>query len=129
VSWDGILDVAAAVCLLAGSFLTLAAGVGLLRFPDLLARMHVGAKPQVLGVLLALTGFALRIRVAEVIWTVGLVAVFQLLTAPVAAHMVARAGYRTGKVHSDRLVIDELTADLTAAAGDARPERDRPSRE
>lgn len=113
-----VLDVLAAVCFVAGSFLTLAAGVGVLRFPDLLARMHAGAKPQVLGVLLALTGLALRIRVGPVIWTLALVAVFQLFTAPVAAHLVARAGYRTGKIQPDRLEIDELTTDLIQAQGE-----------
>jgi multicomponent Na+:H+ antiporter subunit G len=40
---------------------------------------------------------------------------FQMLTAPVAAHMVGRAGYRTGKVRGDLLVVDELTADLRRA--------------
>ena len=38
--------------LLLGAALCLVAGIGLLRFPDLLTRMHAGTKPQVLGVLL-----------------------------------------------------------------------------
>ena len=46
----------------------------------------------------------------------ALVAVFQLLTSPVAAHMVGRAGYRTGKVRRELLVVDELTADQAMAA-------------
>ncbi|MEK8226241.1 hypothetical protein NKG05_09475 [Oerskovia sp. M15] len=40
---------------------------------------------------------------------------FQLMTSPVAAHMVGRAGYRTGKVRSDLLALDDLTADQDAA--------------
>lgn len=115
MSWDILLDVLAGICFVAGSFLTLAAGVGVVRFPDLLARMHAGSKPQVLGVLLGLIGLALRIRVGPVIWTLALVALFQMLTAPVAAHLVARAGYRTGKIQPDRLEVDELTDDLNAA--------------
>lgn len=129
-----ILDVAAAICLLLGSFLTLAAGVGVLRFPDLLARMHAGAKPQVLGVLLGLAGLALRIREWPLIWTLALIGLFQMITAPVAAHIVARAGYRTGKIQSDQLVVDELTEDLEAAGrrsespsgDDPRPTEPRP---
>ncbi len=115
MNWDVVFDVAAAVCLLLGSFLTLAAGIGVLRFPNLLARMHAGAKPQVLGVLLALTGLALRLSIGSVMATLALVALFQMLTAPVSAHMVARAGYRTGKVQPDELVVDELTDDLAAS--------------
>ena len=125
---DVLRDVVAAVFLLGGGVLALGAGVGLLRFPDLLARMHTATKPQVLGLLLVLVGLGVRLREGYVVWMLVLVAVFQLLTSPVAAHMVSRAGYRTGKVDSGRLVVDELRRDLMAAerrgAGD--PEDDEP---
>ena len=110
-----IADVVAAACLLAGAFLCLTAGVGLLRFPDVLSRMHAGTKPQVLGVLLVMVGAAIRLHGWSATWMLLLVAVFQMLTAPVAAHMVGRAGYRTGKVRSDLLVVDELTSDQERA--------------
>lgn len=113
------LDVVAAVLLITGSVLAFAAGLGLLRFPDLLARMHTAAKPQVLGMLLMLTGLGLRLRTGHIIWMLVLVALFQMLTSPVAAHMVSRAGYRTGKVKHDLLVVDELTRDLEAARAGA----------
>lgn len=113
--WDLVADVASAVCLLGGAFMVLAAGVGVLRFPDLLARMHAGTKPQTFGLILVLVGLALRLRSGGAVWALVLVAVFGLLTAPVAAHMVGRAGYRTGKVRSDLLVTDELTHDLDHA--------------
>ena len=41
---------------MAGALLGLAAGIGVLRFPDALSRMHAATKPQVLGVLLLLLG-------------------------------------------------------------------------
>lgn len=116
-----VLDVLAATCLLAGAFLAFAAGLGLLRFPHLLARMHTATKPQVLGLLLLMLGLALRLRSFQAVWMLALVAVFQMLTSPVSAHMVARAGYRTGKVPHDELVVDELTRDLE----EARLELDR----
>ena len=112
---DIVLEVLAGICLLGGSFLALAAGMGLTRFPDLLARMHTATKPQVLGMLLMMLGLGLRLRSGHVIWMLVLVALFQMLTSPVAAHMVARAGYRTGKVDSGVLVVDELTRDMAAA--------------
>ncbi|GEL94117.1 monovalent cation/H(+) antiporter subunit G [Cellulomonas composti] len=113
--WGLVADVASALCLLGGAFFVLAAGVGAARFPDLLARMHAGTKPQTLGLILVLVGLALRLRSGGAVWALVLVAVFGLLTAPVAAHMVGRAGYRTGKVHSELLVTDELTRDLSEA--------------
>ncbi|MEP7762697.1 monovalent cation/H(+) antiporter subunit G [Sanguibacter sp. 25GB23B1] len=114
MTWTTVADVAAALCLLAGAFLAFAAGVGVVRFPDLLSRMHAGTKPQVLGLILLLMGEALRVRNLQVLGMLVLVAVFQLMTAPVAAHMVGRAGYRTGKVRSDLLEVDELTEDQVA---------------
>ncbi|GEL99225.1 monovalent cation/H(+) antiporter subunit G [Cellulomonas terrae] len=126
--WTTVADVASAVCLLGGAFLAFAAGVGALRFPDLLARMHAGTKPQVLGLALVLIGLALRLRSGGAVWALVLVAVFQMLTAPVAAHMVGRAGYRTGKVRSDLLVVDELTSDQARAQvrDQGRPDDDDP---
>jgi multicomponent Na+:H+ antiporter subunit G len=102
-----ILDIAAAGCLIAGALLSLAAGVALVRFPDLLSRMHAATKPQVLGLLLMLTGCALRLRTGADITTLLLVGAFQLATAPVAAHMIGRAAYRN-QARTDRLLVDEL---------------------
>lgn len=107
---DAILDVIAAGCLLSGALLSLSAGVALLRFPDLMSRMHAATKPQVLGLLLVLLGCALRLRTGVDITTLVLIAVFQLATAPVAAHMVGWAGYRDRLVREDLLVTDELEA-------------------
>ena len=115
MSWTTVADVASAICMLGGAFLAFAAGVGVLRFPDLLSRMHAGTKPQVLGMVLVLLGLALRLRSGGAVWALVLVAVFQMLTAPVAAQMVGRAGYRTGKIRDDLLVVDELTSDMARA--------------
>ncbi len=98
MSWTTIADVAGLVCLAAGALLCMAAGVGLLRFPDLLTRMHAGTKPQVLGVLLVLIGVGLRLRSGLDIGMLVLIGVFQMLTIPVGGHMVGRAAYRTGQV-------------------------------
>ena len=114
--WTTVADVASAVCLLGGAFLAFAAGVGVLRFPDLLvadARRHQAAGARAWS--WCSSASALRLRSGGAVWALVLVAVFQMLTAPVAAHMVGRAGYRTGKVRSDLLVVDELTDDSAQA--------------
>ena len=115
MNWEIVADVLAAVCLLLGAFLTFAAGVGVLRFPDLLARMHAATKPQVLGLIFMLTAEALRVRSWKVAGLLFLVICFQLLTAPVAAHMVGRAGVRTGQMRSEYLVTNELEDDQNEA--------------
>ncbi|MCK6211316.1 monovalent cation/H(+) antiporter subunit G [Georgenia sp. EYE_87] len=111
----GIADVAGMVLLVLGSTLTLVAAIAVLRFRDLFSRMHAATKPQVLGLTLMMAGLALTVRNPVVGWTLVLVVAFQLITAPISAHMVGRAGYRTGKVDSAALVVDELTQDLEAS--------------
>lgn len=115
MSWTDVADVAGTVLLVLGSTLTLVAAIAILRFDDLLSRMHAATKPQVLGLVMMMAGLALIVRNPVVAWTLVLVVAFQLITAPISAHMVGRAGYRTGKVDSEALVVDELTEDLRAS--------------
>lgn len=98
MNWDAITDSIGLVLILCGAVLCLTAAIGLLRFRDLLTRMHAGTKPQVLGVLMVLTGVALSKEGGLHIGMLVLIGVFQMLTVPVGAHMVGRAGFRTGQV-------------------------------
>ena len=105
---SAVSDVLAVVLLLLGAFLCLTAGLGLVRFPDVLTRMHAGTKPQVLGVLLIMVGAAIRLQGWSATWMLLLVAAFQMLTAPVSAHMISRVAYRRRHVRRDLLLVDEL---------------------
>lgn len=89
-----VFDDAGDVLIFGGALWSLVAGVGLLRLPDVLTRMHAATKPQVLGLLMVVLGVALRLRDVDDITTLILVGVFQTWTVPVAAHMVARAARR-----------------------------------
>ena len=124
-----VFDVLASVLFLAGSFLVMVAGIGIARFPDLLARMHAATKPQSLGLAMLMTALALEIRTGHVIWTLLLVVVFQLFTAPVSAHMVGRAGYRTRRIPENLLVFDELADDLNSIAAQREREREEAERQ
>jgi multicomponent Na+:H+ antiporter subunit G len=112
VSVTDVADVLAAICLLLGALLTLIAAVGVLRFPDVLTRMHSATKPQVLGLLLVLLGLGLRLRDPGTTGLLALVALFQMVTTPVGSHMVGRASFRAGQVRHDLLVVDELSGVL-----------------
>lgn len=102
------LDVLSAVLLLLGVALAVVSGIGLVRLPDLFSRMHAATKPATLGMLLVTIGAALRQDDGSNATKLLLVAAFQFLTAPVAAHMIGRAAYRTGTGALDELVVDEL---------------------
>lgn len=112
MSWTDVADVLAAACLLTGALLTLLAAIGILRFPDVLTRMHSATKPQVLGLIVIVLGLALRLRDPATLGLLALVALFQFGTAPVASHMVGRASFRAGQVDRDLLVVDELSTTL-----------------
>lgn len=94
MTWDAIVDVGAVLALAGGAILCLTSAIGLLRLPDLYARMHAATKPQALGLLLALLGLGLTLRAPLDVGMLLLVAVFQLMTIPVSAQLVARARYR-----------------------------------
>lgn len=103
-----IVDAVSAALLLAGVALAVIAGIGLVRFPDVFSRMHAATKPATLGILLVGAGAALRVDDGSDAVKILLVVAFQFVTAPVAAHMIGRAAYRTGAGDLDALVVDEL---------------------
>jgi len=119
---DTVIDVLSAVFLILGAFLSLAAGVGLLRFSDAIARMHATTKPQILGLMFFLIALALQVRSWRATLVLGLVMIFQMVTAPISAHMAGRAGYRTGVVAPGSLLVDELEQAIRDAS--ARTEDD-----
>lgn len=131
---DELYDLIGAACLVGGAFFCLGGALGLVRFPDVLARMHAATKPQVFGLLLVLLGVAFSIRDLKVWLSLLVVIMLQILTAPVAGHLIGRVAYRSGAWEPDDLLVDELAEDLRDAGftrnEEFRPERgkDRPSR-
>ncbi|MHA7240270.1 monovalent cation/H(+) antiporter subunit G [Arthrobacter sp. TMS1-12-1] len=111
-------DAIVSVLLIGGALMSLAAGIGLVRFPDLLSRMHAATKPQVLGLLLFLLALAVEFENWLLVPLLALCWIFQLLTSPVSAHMVGRAGYRTRHLRRDLLTLDELDDVVAHAAGE-----------
>ncbi|MCU1419717.1 MAG: Na+/H+ antiporter subunit [Homoserinimonas sp.] len=113
------LTVLAGICLLFGALLSLAAGVGLLRFPDALSRMHAATKPQILGLIFILLAIALSNNNWATVATLIPVLLFQMMTAPISAHMIGRAAYRAGKRTDKHLLVDELEEAIDAAQAEA----------
>jgi multicomponent Na+:H+ antiporter subunit G len=101
-------DFAAAVLLLSGVAFVLIAAIGLQRFPDVFARMHAATKAATLGLVLVLAGTGLRVESAGDVSKLALVGILMFVTAPIGAHMVGRAAYRSGTELHPNTVIDEL---------------------
>jgi multicomponent Na+:H+ antiporter subunit G len=130
VGLGDVLDLLGAALVLLGCFLCFAAALGLLRFPDVVSRMHAATKPQTLGLILLAAGVELSLRSWAAFGTLVLIAALQLATAPVSAHLVGRTVYRTDQVRHDLLARDDLATDLKAAGFQLGPapddEADRP---
>ena len=101
-------EVAVGVLILVSAFLSMAAGIGIIRFPDVLTRLHAATKPQVLGLATVLLAIVLQVPTWGVLTTAVLVMTFQLLTQPMTAHMLGRAAYRSDHVRRDLLIADDL---------------------
>lgn len=104
-----VLDLVGGGLLLAGAVFMTIAGIGVVRFRDVYARMHSASKGPTLGLLLTALGAGLVLRSVSVVAALVLVVALQMLTAPVGAHLVGRAVHR--RVTLDLDSVDELAED------------------
>jgi multicomponent Na+:H+ antiporter subunit G len=92
-----VVEIAVAFLILAGAALTFVAALGLFRLPDLYTRMHAASKAGTAGSGLLLIAVALQSGDPGT-WLKCLLAIlFFFLTAPVSAHMLAKAAARSGQ--------------------------------
>lgn len=78
---------------LLGSILVLLAAAGVVRFGDVLARMHALAKASTLGVLLLFVGASINLTDINDVTSIALAALLHVLTTPPASNMLSRAAY------------------------------------
>lgn len=93
---DAILDILAGLSLLAGAVFVLAGAFGVLRFPDVYTRMHAASKAGTLGSGFCLVAVAVHADALDVSTRAVVGLVFFILTAPISAHLLARAAMRAG---------------------------------
>ncbi len=130
-----IIEWLTAFLLLAGSIFMLIAALGVLRMPDLLTRMHATTKAGVLGAGLTMVAVALHFGTEPVIAKAVAVIAFLILTAPVAAHAIGRAGHFVGVPLWENTRVDELqgryneeTHTLASSDRGETADSDRPAR-
>jgi len=99
-----LIAIGVAAC---GTGLILVASLGIVRMPDFLTRMHASSKAGTLGAALILVAVAVTLPETAILMRVVLIILFLFLTAPLSAHMIARAGYRREAHLCKETVIDE----------------------
>ena len=82
--------------LMAGSFFVLTGAVGLLRLPDVYARMHAAGITDTLGAGLFLGGLMIQGGWTLVTVKLAMILVFTLFTSPTATYALANAAYSGG---------------------------------
>ncbi len=101
----------AGLLMVGGTVFMLVASVGLLRLPDLYTRMHAVTKAGTLGIGLVLVSTAVAFGDVSVAARCLVALLFVLLTAPVSAHMIGRAGYLGGVELWEDSAFDHWGAD------------------
>lgn len=99
---------AAGVLVGVGVAFVLLGGIGLLRLPDVYARMHAATKAPSLGVACILAGTAALLSSPVGVAKLLVAILFLFATAPVAAHAIGRAAYRAGVPLWEGTLYDEL---------------------
>ncbi|MEJ2321562.1 MAG: monovalent cation/H(+) antiporter subunit G [Gammaproteobacteria bacterium] len=107
-----LIDWLSAIFLLAGGFLCITGGVGLLRMPDFYTRVHAAGVTETLAAPLLLFGLLLQMEWSLDMVKVLMILIFVLATNPTATHAMAKATLHGGQ--------KPLVADDSDARGEDR---------
>ncbi|SMO40145.1 monovalent cation/proton antiporter, MnhG/PhaG subunit [Saccharicrinis carchari] len=86
-----MVDIILVTLIFLGSAFILLAAIGLIRFNDLYSRLHATTKATSFGLLLLIIGVGLFFNTGTVWLKALMVIVFIYLTAPLAAHSIAKS--------------------------------------
>jgi multicomponent Na+:H+ antiporter subunit G len=98
----------AGVFLIIGALFSLAAAIGLLRFPDVYMRLHAAAKAGPVGAGLVLLAIAVSAFDLPIALRALAGIIFLLLTSPISAHLLARAAYLAGTAPDTLTKVNDL---------------------
>lgn len=89
-------DIASVLFFFVGVSMAVIAAIGLHRLQHTTSRMHAATKPATLGLLCCAVGAAVQMDNLSSITKIAVVVIFQFVTVPIGAHMLARAITKDG---------------------------------
>ena len=101
---DWFIAILLSILIISGSVFSLLASVGINRLPDMYCRMHAASKAGTIGSALLLLAAGLHSYDGAILAR----AIAVTLTAPVAAHLLARSSYKIGYELNETSVVDEM---------------------
>ena len=108
---DSLALLAISGLILAGSLFSLVAAIGLNRLPDVFTRMHAASKAGTVGSGLLLVAAGLHAGDLAILFRALAGFLFFILTAPISAHLLARAAHQVGYRLHETTALDELRRD------------------
>lgn len=106
-----MIEILISILIIIGIFFSLLGAIGLVRLPDIYARIHAATKSATLGIafLVFATFLYFWVVEAEFIGKILLAILFVFLTAPVGAQIISRSAHRTGVPLWNKSIHDDLT--------------------
>jgi len=114
-----MIQILVSVLMLFGAVFSLLGAVGMLRMPDLLTRLQAATMTGTLGVGFVMLAASVHFQDLGVVAKSLLVVAFLFLTAPIAAHVIARAAYFLPVPLWKHMALDDLKQAIDAQAVDA----------
>jgi len=91
-----VVEIITGIMLVVGASFALVASIGIIRLKDVYMRMHAASKAGTLGSGVMLLALAVHASDLAVVTRAIAGVVFFLLTAPISAHLLAKAAYAAG---------------------------------
>lgn len=120
-----LVELVITLLLLAGSFFLLVGSIGLAKLPSLVQRLHAPTKSTTLGIGGLLVASMLHAWLLEDRFSVHevLITLFLFLTAPITAHMLAKARLLRSRAEAESLPpTGRQVGWATLDAGEPRPD-------
>lgn len=135
-----ILQIIAAIIIVASALVIFSAAVGLVRFPDAFTRMHAATKAGVVGAGGLLFGASLALGNWSDVFMAAVGVFFLVATVTIAAHTLGRAAYLSGAPLAENTKTDALqnvyerhdfdhTHETTRPSGSPAPDRSGQARQ
>ena len=106
-----MIDIFGYILITVGILFDIFGCIGLVRFPDVYNRLQASTKCVTLGTILLLIGVALIASSGPISAKAIICAVFILITAPTAAHAIAKGAYASGVKLWENSVVDKYGED------------------
>lgn len=127
---DGFLDILSWVFIVAGSIASIVGAVGILRLPDVYARMHAAGIIDTFGVAALMIGLMLQAGLTLITVKLILILGFVFFTSPTTTHALARAAINAGVKPQAKGIAPPVETDeaMTVAAMDVDTAREETPR-